>query len=150
MRLCRVILSFFSLTISYSKLEPKTLYEDVFGLSYRTLMQIFWLFWPGDSFGYFLKNWVIFSNLFLSPCVYKPNDRVIPYVVYQSVSLQSYSHSTAPTIVGSSQPTFYPGNTVPLTSCLTGLDQTVLQIKQKLSVVIQLIPNQSNRRSTVQ
>ncbi len=41
--------------------------------------------------------------------------------------------------------------TVPLTSCLTGLDYPVLQIKnKKLSVVIQLIPNQSNRRSTVQ
>jgi len=39
--------------------------------------------------------------------------------------------------------------TVPLTSCLTGLDQSVLQIKTKLSVVIQLIPNQSNRRSMV-
>jgi hypothetical protein len=38
--------------------------------------------------------------------------------------------------------------TVPLTSCLTGLDKSVLQ--KKLSVVIQLIPNQSNRRSTVQ
>ncbi len=33
------------------------------------------------------------------------------------------------------------GMTVPLTSCL---------IKQQLSVVTQLIPNQSNRRSTVQ
>jgi hypothetical protein len=32
---------------------------------------------------------------------------------------------------------------------LTGLDLTVLQIKQKLSVVIQPIPNQSNRRSRV-
>jgi len=45
-----------------------------------------------------------------------------------------------------------PGNTkgvsitVPLTSCLTDLD-SVLQ--KKLSVVIQLIPNQSNRWSTV-
>ncbi len=39
--------------------------------------------------------------------------------------------------------------TVPLTSCLTGLDQSVLQIKPKLSVVIPLIPSQSNRRSTV-
>jgi hypothetical protein len=36
-----------------------------------------------------------------------------------------------------------------LTSCLTGLDQSVLEIKQ-LSVVKQLISNQSNRRSTVQ
>ncbi len=49
-----------------------------------------------------------------------------------------------------------PGNTkggsitVPLTSCLTGLDQSVLQIKTKLSVVIQLIPNPSNRRPMVQ
>jgi hypothetical protein len=49
-----------------------------------------------------------------------------------------------------------PGNTkggritVQLTSCLTGLDWPVLQIKQKLSLVIQLNPNQSNRRSTVQ
>ncbi len=33
--------------------------------------------------------------------------------------------------------------TVPLTSCLTGLDKSVLQIKQKLSVVIHLIPKQS-------
>ncbi len=40
--------------------------------------------------------------------------------------------------------------TVLLTSCLTGLDQSVLETKQKLSVVIQLILNQSNRRSTVQ
>ena len=40
--------------------------------------------------------------------------------------------------------------TVPLTSCLTGLDLSVLQIKQKLSVAIQLVPNQSNRRSMVQ
>ncbi len=40
----------------------------------------------------------------------------------------------------------------PLTSCLTGLDESVLQIKTKneMSVAIQLIPNQSNRRSTVQ
>jgi hypothetical protein len=30
------------------------------------------------------------------------------------------------------------------------LDKSVLQIKTKLSVVIQLIPNQSNRRSTAQ
>ncbi len=49
-----------------------------------------------------------------------------------------------------------PGNTeggsitVPLTSCLTGLDLSVLQMKTKKSVVIQLYPNQSNRRSTVQ
>ncbi len=50
-----------------------------------------------------------------------------------------------------------PGNTkggsitVLLTSCLPGLDLLVLRkLKQKLSVVIQLIPNQSNRRSTVQ
>ncbi len=38
--------------------------------------------------------------------------------------------------------------TVPLTSCLAGLDYFVLQIKTK--IVIQLIPNQSNRRSMVQ
>jgi hypothetical protein len=37
-----------------------------------------------------------------------------------------------------------------LTFCLTGLNQSVLQQKQKLPVVIQLNPNQSNRRSTVQ
>jgi hypothetical protein len=49
-----------------------------------------------------------------------------------------------------------PGNTkggsitVPFTSCLTGLDESVLQIKTKISVVIQLIPNQSNRRSMEQ
>jgi hypothetical protein len=42
------------------------------------------------------------------------------------------------------------GITVPLTSCWTDLDKSVLQIKQKLSIVIQLIPNQSNTRSTVQ
>jgi hypothetical protein len=47
-----------------------------------------------------------------------------------------------------------PGNTkggsitVLLTSCLTGLDLSVLQ--KKLSVVIQLIPNEQNRRSMVQ
>ncbi len=35
---------------------------------------------------------------------------------------------------------------VPLTSGLTGLDLSVLRIKQKLLVVIQLISNQSNRR----
>jgi hypothetical protein len=39
--------------------------------------------------------------------------------------------------------------TIQLTSCLTCLDYSVLQIKQKLSVVTQLIPNQSDRRSTV-
>ncbi len=39
---------------------------------------------------------------------------------------------------------------IPLTSCMTGLDQSVLQIKTKIVLVIQLIPNQSNRRSTVQ
>ncbi len=49
-----------------------------------------------------------------------------------------------------------PGNTkggsitVPLTSCLTGFDLSVLQLKQILSVAMQLIPNQSNRRSMVQ
>jgi hypothetical protein len=49
-----------------------------------------------------------------------------------------------------------PGNTkggsitVPLTSCLTGLDESVLKIKTKMLVLIQLIPNQSNRRSMVQ
>jgi hypothetical protein len=44
--------------------------------------------------------------------------------------------------------------TVPLTSCLTGSDWSVLQIKTKIvschTAVIQLIPNQSNRKSTVQ
>jgi hypothetical protein len=40
--------------------------------------------------------------------------------------------------------------TVLLTSCLTGLDKSVLQIKTKLSVVIQLIQNQTNWRSMVQ
>jgi hypothetical protein len=33
--------------------------------------------------------------------------------------------------------------TVPLTSCLTGSDKPVLPLKQKLSVVIQLFPNQT-------
>jgi hypothetical protein len=36
----------------------------------------------------------------------------------------------------------------PLTSCLTGLDMSVFE--KKISVAIQLIPNQSNRRSMVQ
>ncbi len=41
--------------------------------------------------------------------------------------------------------------TVPLTSCLTGLDWSVWQIKTKfVSCHMQLIPKQSNRRSIVQ
>jgi hypothetical protein len=55
------------------------------------------------------------------------------------------------------RPNAYPGNTrggsitVPLTSCLTGLDESVLEIKTKIvTVVIRLILNQSNRRPTVQ
>jgi hypothetical protein len=29
-------------------------------------MKIFWLFWFGNCFGYFLKNWTIFSNLLVT------------------------------------------------------------------------------------
>jgi hypothetical protein len=62
--------------------------------------------------------------------------------IFQVILLQLDAHKPGNTKKGSI--------TVPLTSCLTGLDLSVLKIKQKLSVVIQLIPYQSNRRSTVQ
>ncbi len=63
---------------------------------------------------------------------------------FLKVSRQSHHFET---VISTLNPDTKRGSTTaPLTSCLTGLDQSVLQIKQKLSVAIQL----SNRRSKVQ